>query len=76
MLLRLAHLTITNAFAALRPLPMSDRNKNAEILALCHQIAVLGRQLGADRVKFSRKTGAFSPLCWCRCRAKFCAGFG
>ncbi|MFB6679240.1 hypothetical protein ACFCWG_43970 [Streptomyces sp. NPDC056390] len=30
MLLRLAYLSMTNAFAALRLLPMSDRDKDAE----------------------------------------------
>jgi putative transposase len=34
VLLRLAYLTVTNAFAMLRLLPMSDRDKDAEILAL------------------------------------------
>jgi hypothetical protein len=34
VLLRLAYLTVTNAFAVLRLLPMSDRDKDAEILAL------------------------------------------
>ncbi|WP_329467289.1 integrase core domain-containing protein [Streptomyces sp. NBC_01431] len=53
MLLRLAYLTVTNAFAALRLLPMSDRDKDVEILALRHQVTVLERQLGADRVKFA-----------------------
>ncbi|MGW3174693.1 hypothetical protein [Streptomyces sp. NPDC001153] len=53
MLLRLAYLTITNAFAALRLLPMSDRDKDAEILVLRHQFMVLERQLGEDRVKFA-----------------------
>ncbi|MFE8947727.1 hypothetical protein [Streptomyces sp. NPDC007856] len=33
MLLRLAYLTITNVFGALWLLPMSDRDKDAEILA-------------------------------------------
>ncbi|WP_431932876.1 hypothetical protein [Nonomuraea jabiensis] len=47
MLLRLAYLTVTNAFAVLRMLPMSDRDKDVEILALRHQITVLERQLGA-----------------------------
>ncbi|MEV6986148.1 hypothetical protein AB0M95_33485 [Sphaerisporangium sp. NPDC051017] len=40
MLLRLAYLTITNAFAALRLLPIGDRDKDIEILALRHQITV------------------------------------
>ncbi|PVE12402.1 helix-turn-helix domain-containing protein [Streptomyces scopuliridis] len=64
MLLRLAYLTGTNAFAALRLLPMSDRDKDTEILALRHQITVLERQLGPDRVKFAPEDRAFpaAPL--------------
>ncbi|POX48397.1 hypothetical protein [Streptomyces sp. Ru72] len=58
-MLRLAYLAITNAFAALRLLPMSDRDKDAEILALRHQIVVLERQLGEDRVKFASEDRAF-----------------
>ena len=38
MLLRLAYLGVTNALAMLRLLPMSDRAKDAEILALRHHI--------------------------------------
>ncbi|GAA1311228.1 hypothetical protein Psi02_54980 [Planotetraspora silvatica] len=57
MLLRLAHLGMTNAFAMLRLLPMSDRLKDAEILALRHQIAVLERQLGGQRVRFEAGPG-------------------
>jgi transposase len=53
VLLRLAHVTVTNAFAILRLLPMSDRDKDVEILALRHQLTVLERQLGADRVRFA-----------------------
>lgn len=60
MLLRQAYLTVTNAFAALRLLPMSDRDKDAEILALCHQVMVLERQLGADvRVRFAPEDRLF-----------------
>jgi hypothetical protein len=59
VLQRLAYLTVTNLFAALRLLPMSDRDKDAEILALRHQLAVLERQLGADRVKFTAEDRAF-----------------
>jgi putative transposase len=35
VLLRLAYLTVTNAFAVLRLLPLSDRDKDAEILVSC-----------------------------------------
>ena len=52
MLLRLAYLGITNAFALLRLLPGSDRDKDVEILALRHQLAVLQRQLDDQRVRF------------------------
>ena len=52
-LLRLAYLGVTNAFAQVRPLPMSDRDKDAVILALRHQLTVLQRQLGPQRVRFT-----------------------
>jgi putative transposase len=42
---------MTNALAMLRLLPMGDRDKDVEILALRHQITVLERQLGA-KVRF------------------------
>jgi putative transposase len=53
VLLRLAYLGMSNALALLRLLPMSDRDKDAEILALRHQLVVLQRQLGANRVRFT-----------------------
>lgn len=59
MLLRLAYLTVTNAFAMLRLLPMSGRERDTEILALRHQIMVLERQLGDERVRFTRSDRAF-----------------
>ena len=52
MLIRLAYLAVSNAFAVLRLLPMSDRDKDVEILALRHQLTVLQRQLGAARPAF------------------------
>jgi hypothetical protein len=52
VLVRLAYLAVSNAFAVLRLLPMSDRDKDIEILALRHQIGVLQRQLGATRLRF------------------------
>jgi hypothetical protein len=54
VLLQLAYLGVTNALALLRLLPTSDRDKDAEILALRHQITVLQRQLHGERVRFTR----------------------
>ncbi len=49
MLARLTYLSVSNAFTVPRLLPMSNRDKDIEILALRHQISVLQRQLGATR---------------------------
>jgi len=65
MLLRLAYLGITNAFALLRLLPGSDREKDAEILALRHQLAVLQRQLGEQRVRFEPADRAWLAALLC-----------
>ena len=43
----------------LRLLPMSDRDKDVEILALRHQLAVLHRQLGTESVRFDAGDRAF-----------------
>ncbi|MCX5321959.1 integrase core domain-containing protein [Streptomyces sp. NBC_00120] len=59
MLLRLAYLAVTNSFAALRLLPLSDRDKDVEILALRHQLAVLERQLGTAPPNFAPEDRAF-----------------
>jgi putative transposase len=53
VLLRLAYLTVANTFALVRLLPASDRDKDAEILALRHQIAVLERQLGGKKIRLT-----------------------
>jgi hypothetical protein len=53
VLLRLTYLSVTNAFALLRLLPMSDHDKDAEILVLRHQITALQRQLAPDKVRFA-----------------------
>jgi len=45
VLLRLAYLVVTNAVTLLRVLPMSDRDKDVEILALRHQLLILQRQI-------------------------------
>jgi transposase len=52
VLLRLAYLSVTNVFALLRLVPVSDRDKDVEILALRHQITILERQLGKTRPRF------------------------
>jgi putative transposase len=59
VLLRLVYLTMTNAFAAMRLLPRSDREKDVEILALRHQLAVLERQLRGGRPRFTPADRAF-----------------
>ena len=41
MLVRFAYLAVSHAFAALRLLRMTDREKDVEILALRHQLTVL-----------------------------------
>ena len=58
-MLRLAYMTVTNTFAVLRLLPMSDQDKDAEILALRHQIALLESQLGGAKVRFTAPDRAF-----------------
>jgi hypothetical protein len=57
--LRLAYLGITNALTMLRLLPMSDRDKDAKILALRHQVTVLERQLGKQKIRFDPTDRAF-----------------
>jgi putative transposase len=59
VLLRLAYLGVTNMFALLQLLPVSDRDKDVEILALRHQIMVLERQLDKARPRFSLADRAF-----------------
>jgi putative transposase len=53
VLLRLAYFGVANVFALLRLLPVSSRDKDAEILALRHQPLVLQRQLGPGRGRFT-----------------------
>jgi putative transposase len=53
VLLRLAYLGVTDALAMLRLLLMTDRAKDAEILALRRQIVVLERQLNGEKIRFA-----------------------
>jgi putative transposase len=59
VLLPLAYLGVTNALAMLRLLPMTDRAKDVEILAVRHQLAVLQRQLHGQMVQFAPDDRAF-----------------
>ncbi|MCI2421417.1 hypothetical protein MOQ72_28675 [Saccharopolyspora sp. K220] len=57
VLLRLPYLAVTGMFAFLRLLPMTSTDKDIEILALRHQLAILQRQVG--RARFARPDRAF-----------------
>jgi transposase InsO family protein len=59
VLVRFAYLAVTHAFAALRLLPMTNREKDVEILALRHQLTVLQRQLGGQRPQLRPEDRAF-----------------
>src|SRR4051794_38791462 len=50
---------MANALAMLRLLPISEHSKDAEILALRHQIMVLQRQLHGEKVRFDPCDRAF-----------------
>jgi hypothetical protein len=50
VLLRLPYFAVSSMFALMRLLPMSDVDKDIEILTLRHQLAVLQRQIDRPRV--------------------------
>jgi hypothetical protein len=58
VLVRLTYLAVSHAFAALWLLRMTDREKDVEILALRHRLAVLRRQLGDQRPRLRREDRA------------------
>ncbi|MFI9595063.1 hypothetical protein [Nonomuraea sp. NPDC052265] len=63
MLLRPTHLTVTNTFAALRLLPMSDRDKDIEILALrTRSPSSNANSAPTPNSDSLPRTGPFSPL--------------
>jgi putative transposase len=49
VLLRLPYLALTSVLAFIRPLPMSDTNKDIEILTLRHQLAILQNHASAPK---------------------------
>ena len=50
---------MTNVFALLQLLLVSDGDKDVKILALHHQITVLGRQMGTTQPRSSPADRAF-----------------
>lgn len=80
MLLRLVYLSVTGVSGLPRLLPVGDRDKDVEIVVLRHQIAVLQRQLGTTRPRFSAgdrvefKTAHKRLTCWFSCGAGRLAG--
>ncbi|MFF2479194.1 hypothetical protein [Streptomyces sp. NPDC058066] len=50
VLLRLTYLAVSSVFAFMRLLPMSEVDKEIEILTLRHQLAVLQRQIDRPRI--------------------------
>jgi hypothetical protein len=71
--LRLAYWTVANTFAVLRLLPMTDREKDAEILVLGHQIAVLGAGWSGGGRGSPLLTGRYLRHC-CTGRLLGCCG--
>jgi len=59
VLVRFAYLAVTHAFAALRLLPMTHREKDIEILALRHQLTILQRQISDQRPQLRPEDRAF-----------------
>jgi hypothetical protein len=50
VLLRLPYLALTSVFTLIRLIPMTDSDKNVEILTLRHRLAILQRQIDKPRL--------------------------
>ena len=64
VLVRFAYLAVSHAFSALWLLRMTDREKDFEILALRHQLAVLHRQLGGQYPRLLPEDRALLAALW------------
>jgi hypothetical protein len=71
-LLRLSYLALTSMIRLLRLLAMSTADKDIEILALRHQLAVLRRRV--DKPRFTPGTGRSSPPCCTSSPDQHCCG--
>jgi hypothetical protein len=76
VLVRLAYLAVSNAFAMVWLLPVGEREKDVEILVLRHQIVVLQRQLGSARINFEPEDRALLAVLLPGCLAACCFGCG
>ncbi|MGW6158067.1 hypothetical protein ACWFRM_33820 [Streptomyces sp. NPDC055144] len=63
MLLRLPYLAVSSMFALIRLLPMSNMDKDVEILTLRHQLVVLQRQIDRPRVTSADRAFLAALLC-------------
>ncbi len=76
VLLRLAYLTVTNTFAVLRLLPMSDRDKDTEILAPGIRSRCWSANSVAGRCGSPRTIARSWRRCCTACPRRCCAGCG
>jgi len=76
VLVRFAYLAVGHAFATLRLLRMTDREKDVEILVLRHQLTVLRRQLGDQRPRLRPEDSAFLAALLVPLARGQCAGSG
>ncbi len=67
MLMRLAYLTVSNVFAVLRLLPVSDREKDAEILACATSSACSSGSSVTSGCASARPIEHCLPRCCTRC---------
>jgi putative transposase len=66
MTLRFAYLAVLRVFGWLALLARSDHAKDAEILILRHQVAVLQRQTGPPKLSQSYRAILAALACACR----------
>jgi putative transposase len=77
VLLRLPYLALSSVFALVRLLPMSGTDKDIEILALRHQLAVLQRHIDRPRITSTDRVFLAAllhrlPRVLCRSKIGFC----
>jgi hypothetical protein len=76
MLLRLAYLGITNAFALLRLLPGTSATRTSRSSRYGISSRVLQRQLDGQQVRFEPVDRAWLAALCTRCHDRVCAAYG